>query len=80
MKKINLDKIIYILILIVMIGLPFLKFITYIPFISNINPYFIARIRVYFFWISIQFLLISYLYCVFSGERRIRYIDYLSMK
>lgn len=77
MKKINLDKIIYILILVVMIGLPFLKFITYVPFISNIAPYFIARIRVYFFWVSIAFLLVCYLYSVFSGERKVGYIDYL---
>lgn len=77
MKKISLDKIIYILVIVVMIGLPFLKFITYIPFISNIAPYFIARIRVYFFWISIAFLLVCYLYSVFSGERKVGYIDYL---
>lgn len=77
MKKLSLDKIIYILILIVMIGLPFLKFVTYVPFISNIDPYFIARIRVYFFWISIAFFLVCYLYSVISGERKIGYIDYL---
>lgn len=77
MKKISLDKIIYILVLVVMIGLPFLKFVTYVPFISNIAPYFIARIRVYFFWISIAFLLICYLFSVFSGERKIGYVDYL---
>ena len=77
MKKLKIDKIIYILVLVIMIGIPFLKFITYIPFIANINPYFIARIRVYFFWISILFLLVSYLYCVFSGEKKVGYIDYL---
>lgn len=77
MKKLSLDKIIYILVMVVMIGLPLLKFITYIPFIANINPYFIARIRVYFFWISIAFLLVSYLYSVFSGDRKVNYIDYL---
>lgn len=77
MKKISLDKVIYILILVVMIGLPFLKFITYVPFISNINPFFISRSRVYFFWISIFFLLISYLYSVVSGERKTNWIDYL---
>lgn len=77
MKKINLDKIIYILLVIVMIGIPLLKFCMYVPVISNLNPYLVSRSRVYFFWISIIFLLICYLYSVISGERKINYIDYL---
>ncbi len=77
MKKFNLDKIIYILIMVIMIGIPVFKFFMYVPFIRNINPYHVTRLRVYFFWISILATLFVYLYSVVSGERKITYIDYL---
>ena len=77
MKKINLDKIIYILIMVIMIGIPVCKFLMYIPFIYNINPYHVCRIRVYLFWVSILATLFVYLYSVVSGERKITYIDFL---
>ena len=77
MKKFSLDKIIYILILVIMIGIPVFKFFMYIPFISKINPFHVSRLRVYFFWISIFVTLIVYLYSVISGERKVTYIDYL---
>ena len=77
LKKINLDKILYILVLVIMIGIPVLKFMMYIPFIKNIDPYRVSRLRVYFFWISLLPSLFIYLYSVVSGERKITYIDYL---
>lgn len=77
MKKINLDKIIYILIMVIMIGIPVFKFFMYVPFIRSINPYHVTRLRVYFFWVSILVTLFVYLYSVVSGERKITYIDYL---
>ena len=80
LKKINLDKILYILVLVIMIGIPVLKFMMYIPFIKNIDPYRVSRLRVYFFWISLLPSLFIYLYSVVSGERKITYIDYLIYK
>lgn len=77
MKKLSLDKIIYILIIIIMIGIPVLKFLMYIPEINNINPYRVRRLRVYFFWGTIFFSLVVYLYSVISKERKITYIDIL---
>ena len=77
MKKLNLDKNIYITILIIMIAIPVLKFLMYIPVINNISPYHIRRIRVYFFWITIFMTLFVYLFSVLSKERKITYIDYL---
>ena len=77
MKKLNLDKNIYITILIIMIAIPVLKFLMYIPAINNISPYHIRRIRVYFFWITIFMTLFVYLFSVLSKERKITYIDYL---
>lgn len=77
MKKISLDKIIFYAILIIMIGIPVLKFASYVPFISRINPYLVSRSRVYFFWGSIVFLFVLYIYSVLSKERKINYIDFL---
>ena len=77
MKKISLDKVIFYAILIIMIGVPVLKFASYVPFISRINPYIVSRSRVYFFWGSIVFLFVLYLYSVLSKERKINYIDFL---
>ena len=77
MKKLNLDKIIYILILVIMIGIPVFKFLMYVPVINNINPYHVRRLRVYFFWISIAGTLLVYLFSVISKERKITYIDIL---
>ena len=77
LKNLNLDKILYILVLVIMIGIPVLKFTMYVPFIKSINPYRVSRLRVYFFWITLLPSLFIYLYSVVSGERKITYVDYL---
>ena len=77
MKKVSLDKVIFYAILIIMIGIPVLKFASYVPFISSLNPYLVSRSRVYFFWGSIVFLFVLYLYSVLSKDRKINYMDYL---
>lgn len=77
MKKISLDKIIFIVVIFIMIMLPFFKFFMYIPAINNINPYVIRRLRVYIFWGTIFITLFVYLFSVISKERKITYIDFL---
>ena len=75
MKKITIEKIIYILIILVMVLIPILKFSTYIPFIEKfyINHFEIKR--VYVLWISIFFMTIIYLYLISSKKQKIGLID-----
>ncbi|MBQ7789867.1 MAG: O-antigen ligase family protein [Bacilli bacterium] len=76
-KQVKLDTMIYGMILIIMIGIPVLKFITYVPQISIINPYLITRSRVYFMWGTVIFLLLLYFYSIYDEERKITYYDYI---
>ena len=66
-KKINIEKIIYVLIILVMILVPLLKLSTYIPAIEKfyINSFEIKR--VYVLWGAIFFLFITYLYLILSS-------------
>lgn len=75
MKKNNIEKIIYIIIVSVMILIPLLKLSTYIPKIEKfyINTFEIKR--VYVLWVAIFFLLMTYLYSIFSKKEKIGYID-----
>lgn len=75
MKKTDIEKIIYIIIVLIMILIPLLKLSTYIPQIEKfyINTFEIKR--VYVLWISIFFLLIAYLYSISSKKEKIGYID-----
>lgn len=73
----SIDKIIYILIAIIMIGIPFLKALSYVPYLTNINEVLFKRARVYFIWISIIFSFLVYLYSLISNKRKLNYIDYL---
>jgi len=74
-KKINVEKIIYIFIILIMILIPLLKLSTYIPVIEKfyINVFEIKR--VYVLWGAIFFLLITYLYLIFSKKQKIGCID-----
>lgn len=74
-KKINIEKIIYIIIVLVMILIPLLKLSTYIPAIERfyINTFEIKR--VYVLWGSIFFLLLTYIYLMFSKKEKIGHID-----
>jgi len=75
-KNITLEKIIYVLILIIMIGTLVLKFASYIPIITkNIDDF--THKRVYLLWFSIIFLLMTYLYSIISGKVKINYVDIL---
>ena len=76
-EKNNFDSLVYKLIIVIMIGIPLLKFITYVPFISSINPYMITRSRVHFFWGTIFFQLVIYIYGILSKEKKTNYIDYI---
>lgn len=75
LKKINIEKLIYIIIVLVMILIPLLKLSTYIEPIRNfyINNFEIKR--VYVLWISIFFLLSTYLYLIISGKEKIGIVD-----
>jgi len=74
-KKLSIEKIIYILIVLIMILIPLLKFSTYIPSIERfyINTFEIKR--VYVLWISIFFLLNTYIFLIISQKEKIGYID-----
>lgn len=76
-KQIKLDTMIYVLILVIMIGIPLLKFITYVPSISRINPYMITKSRIYFMWGSTVFLFALYMYSMYDNERKMNYYDYI---
>ena len=73
--KLDIEKIIYILIILVMVLIPILKLSTYIPIIEKfyINHFEIKR--VYVLWIAIFFMLIIYLYLIFSKKEKIGLID-----
>lgn len=75
MKKNSVEKTIYIIIVLVMVLIPLLKLSTYIPPIEKfyINTFEIKR--VYVLWIAIFFLLMTYLYSIFSKKEKIGYID-----
>ena len=74
-KNLNIEKIIYISIILIMILIPLLKLSTYIPIIENfyINTFEIKR--VYILWIAIFFMIITYLYQILSKKEKIGYID-----
>jgi len=75
LKKINVEKIIYFLIIIVMILVPILKLSTYIPAIEEFYINYFELKRVYVLWASIIFLLITYLYLIFSKNEKIDCVD-----
>ena len=74
-KKITIEKIIYIVIVLVMILIPLLKLSTYIPAIEKIYIEHFELKRVYVLWLAIVFLLITYLYVIFSKKEKITSID-----
>ena len=74
-KKINIEKIIFIIVLLVMVLIPILKFTTYIPTIEKfyINTFEIKR--VYVLWVALLLLLFTYLYLIFSKKEKIGIAD-----
>ena len=74
-KKINIEKIVYIIVILVMILIPLLKLSTYIPSIANFYRNNFEIKRVYVLWVAIFFLLSSYLYLIFSKKEKIGWID-----
>lgn len=74
-KKINIEKIVYFLIITVMLLIPLLKLSTYI---SPIEDFYITHFeikRVYVLWISIFFFIITYLYLILSKKEKIGIVD-----
>ena len=74
-KELNVEKIIYILIILVMVLIPILKLSTYIPAVEEfyINHFEIKR--VYVLWIAIFFMLIIYFYLIFSKKQKLSIVD-----
>lgn len=74
-KKLDIEKIIYIIIILVMVLIPILKLSTYIPVIEKfyINHFEIKR--VYVLWAAIFFMLFVYLYLIFSKKQKIGVVD-----
>ena len=59
LKKLNIEKIIYVIILLVMVLIPLLKLSTYIPTIEEFYTNVFEIKRVYVLWGSIFLLLIT---------------------
>ena len=59
-KKLNLEKYMFILIMIIIIGLPALKLLSYILFTSGIITDSFDINHVYLLWITIPFLFVLY--------------------
>ena len=74
-KKFDVEKIIYILIILIMVLIPILKFSTYIPVIEKFYINYFEIKRVYILWIAIFFMLIIYLYLIFSKKQKIGLVD-----
>lgn len=74
MKKNRFDKVVCIIITLIMLFIPLFKLCSYIPeaelFLNNFGFH-----RVYILWGSIFFLIIIYLFGLFSGENKISYVD-----
>lgn len=75
LKKLNIEKIIYVIILLVMVLIPLLKLSTYIPTIEEFYTNVFEIKRVYVLWGSIFLLLITYCYLILSKKEKIGYID-----
>jgi len=75
LKKLNIEKIIYVIILLVMVLIPLLKLSTYIPTIEEFYTNVFEIKRVYILWGSIFLLLIIYIYLILSKKEKIGYVD-----
>ena len=75
LKKLNIEKIIYVIILLVMVLIPALKLSTYIPTIEKFYTNVFEIKRVYVLWGSIFLLLITYIYLILSKKEKISYVD-----
>lgn len=72
-----IDKVIYVFLIVILIGIPFFKMLSYVDLLLKFNSILVIRSRVYFLWINIIFLLILYLYSIITNSRKVNYVDYL---
>ena len=75
LKKISIEKIIYLLIVLIMILVPLLKLSTYIPAIERFYINYFEIKRVYILWGGIFFLIMTYIYLILSKKEKIGYVD-----
>lgn len=76
-KRNDLERIIYYIVLILIIGLPAIKLLSYILFLNNIVDNTFVINHVYLLWIVIPPLIIIYLIGMFSKNFKFTYADYI---
>ena len=74
-NKFNLNKCIYLLILIIIVGLPTLKLLAYILLTTGIISDAFTINHVYLLWVSIPFLFIIYILNLIINKKEIDYLD-----
>lgn len=76
-KKNDLERIIYYIVLILIIGLPAIKLLSYILFLNNIVDNTFVINHVYLLWVIIPPLIIIYLIGMFTKKFKFTYADYI---
>lgn len=76
-KRNDLERIIYYIVLTLIIGLPAIKLLSYILFLNNIVDNTFVINQVYLLWIVIPPLIIIYLIGIFTGKFKFTYADYI---
>jgi len=74
-NKFNIEKYIFITIMIVLLGLPALKFISYNLFLAGIISDSFSINHVYLLWFAIPFLSLFYILDVIINNKKIDYVD-----
>ena len=73
----NLKNKIYILILTIMIAVPFFKLLSYLLYMAEIIDSSFDLNQVYVLWLSVPFLILTYVFGIFTKQIKINYLDYL---
>ena len=73
----NLKNKIYILVLTIMIAVPFFKLLSYLLYMAEIIDSSFDLNQVYVLWLSVPFLILTYVFGIFTKQIKINYLDYL---
>lgn len=76
-KKDRIELIIFILLLSIMIGVPLIKFLSYILLLNNVIMNSFSVNQVYILWFSIPLLIVFYIYNIIINSKKINYFDIL---
>lgn len=77
LKKLKFEQIVYILMMIVVIGIPAMKFLSYLLFLPGIIDDSYIVNQVYVLWAVMPLLVITYIYGIKKGKYKINYSDIL---